>query len=127
MANGTIAFDTLQTSGQISGTAVSVDTDYLAYGSGKVWCALNGENTIAIRDSFNTTSITDNGAGDYTITYNNDFSVAGGVVVSPSGQTFACPINDLPATTATRCLARNNSNANTDTGYFAILSSGDLA
>jgi len=30
MANGTIAFDTLSTSGQISGTAKSVDTDYLA-------------------------------------------------------------------------------------------------
>ncbi len=28
MANGTIAFDTLQTSGQITGTAKSVDTDY---------------------------------------------------------------------------------------------------
>ena len=37
MANGTIAFDTLSTSGQISGTAKSVDTDYLAYGSAKVW------------------------------------------------------------------------------------------
>ena len=36
MANGTIAFDTLQTSGQISGTAKSVDADYLAYGSAKV-------------------------------------------------------------------------------------------
>jgi hypothetical protein len=35
MANGTIAFDTLSTSGQISGTAKSVDTDYLAYGSAK--------------------------------------------------------------------------------------------
>ena len=29
MANGTIAFDTLSTSGQITGTAKSVDTDYL--------------------------------------------------------------------------------------------------
>jgi hypothetical protein len=29
MANGTIAFDTLTTSGQIDGTARSIDTDYL--------------------------------------------------------------------------------------------------
>ena len=35
MANGTIAFDTLQTSGQIDGTARSIDTDYLLNGSGK--------------------------------------------------------------------------------------------
>ena len=127
MANGTIAFDTLQTSGQITGTAKSVDTDYLLNGSGKVWCAFNGESTIAIRDSFNTTSITDNGTGDYTVTYNNDFSVAGGVVVTPSGQTNKVPINDLPATTETRCLSRNNSDANTDTQYYAILSNGELA
>ena len=33
MANGTIAFDTLQTSGQITGTAKSVDTDYVVNGS----------------------------------------------------------------------------------------------
>ena len=99
----------------------------LQQGLGKVWCAFNGEGTIAIRDSFNTTSITDNGTGDYTVTYNNDFSVAGGVVVSTTGQIFTCPLNDLPATTETRSLARNNSNANTDTQYYAILSNGDLA
>ena len=29
MANGTIAFDTLSTSGQITGTAKSLDTDYV--------------------------------------------------------------------------------------------------
>ena len=37
MANGTIAFDTLQTSGQIDGTARSIDTDYLLMGTNKAW------------------------------------------------------------------------------------------
>ena len=37
MANGTIAFDTLSTSGQITGTAKSVDTDYVVNGSAKDW------------------------------------------------------------------------------------------
>ena len=37
MANGTIAFDTLSTSGQITGTAKSVDTDYVVNGSAKAW------------------------------------------------------------------------------------------
>jgi hypothetical protein len=37
MANGTIAFDTLSTSGQIDGTARSIDTDYLLHmGTNKV-------------------------------------------------------------------------------------------
>ena len=37
MANGTIAFDTLSTSGQITGTAKSLDTDYVVNGSAKSW------------------------------------------------------------------------------------------
>ena len=41
MANGTIAFDTLQTSGQITGTAKFVDTDYVVNGSAKQWSKYN--------------------------------------------------------------------------------------
>ena len=76
MANGTIAFDTLSTSGQISGTAKSVDTDYLASGSAKAWANYKGTSTNSIRNSFNTTSVTDNGAGDYTQNITNSFSSA---------------------------------------------------
>ena len=76
MANGTIAFDTLSTSGQISGTAKSVDTDYVVNGSAKAWINFNGSGTIAIRDSINITSITDNGTGDYDITIANDMANA---------------------------------------------------
>jgi len=64
MANGTIAFDTLSTSGQISGTAVSVDADYLAYGSAKAWCVTTNQATVG--NTFNVSSGTDNGAGDYS-------------------------------------------------------------
>jgi len=68
MANGTIAFDTLSTSGQISGTAVSVDTDYLAYGSARIWINMKGEDTFANNDSFNVSGVTDNGTGNHTVT-----------------------------------------------------------
>ena len=40
----------------------------------KAWCNWNGTGTAAIRDSFNTTSITDNGIGDYTFTITNNLS-----------------------------------------------------
>ena len=43
---------------------------------GKGWINFNGIGTIAIRDSFNVASITDNGAGDYTITWDTDFASA---------------------------------------------------
>ena len=62
MANGTIAFDTLQTSGQIDGTARSIDTDYLVHGGNKQWCNVNGVNAT-INDSFNVSSASDEAAG----------------------------------------------------------------
>ena len=40
-------------------------------GAAKAWVNFNGTGTVAIRDSFNVGSITDNGTGDYTITTTN--------------------------------------------------------
>lgn len=42
----------------------------------KGWINFNGTGTIAINDSFNVTSITDNGTGDYLITWDRDFANA---------------------------------------------------
>ena len=42
----------------------------------KAWISFNGSGTIAIRDSFNVASITDNDIGDYTITWDTDFADA---------------------------------------------------
>jgi len=73
MANGTIAFDTLSTSGQISGTAKSVDTDYLANGVNKVWVNFDGSASgAASNDSLNVSGMTDNGTGDYTTSFTNN-------------------------------------------------------
>ena len=74
MANGTIAFDTLSTSGQIDGTARSIDTDFLLNGCSKSW-ALNAVDASS-DDSFNASSGTDNGTGDYTIAISNDMANA---------------------------------------------------
>ena len=73
MANGTIAFDTLSTSGQISGTAKSVDTDYVVNGSNKAWGYLDGTGTISLLNSFNVGSVTDHSAAVYTFTFSNNF------------------------------------------------------
>ncbi len=37
----------------------------------KAWVNFNGTGTVAIRASFNVSSITDNGTGDYTINFTN--------------------------------------------------------
>ena len=75
MANGTIAFDTLSTSGQISGRATSLDTDYVVSGSCKAWINYTGSDA-SINDSLNITSTTDDATGKDTVTINNDMDNA---------------------------------------------------
>ena len=40
----------------------------------KAWVNFNGNSTIAARDSFNNSSLTDNGTGDYSVNYTNSLS-----------------------------------------------------
>ena len=40
-------------------------------GTAKAWVNFNGTGTVAIRASFNVSSITDNGTGDYTVNFTN--------------------------------------------------------
>ena len=75
MANGTIAFDTLTTSDSVNtGTEKSIDTSYIFNGVAKQWANLNGSGTVAVTDSFNNTSMTDNGTGNYSTTITNNMN-----------------------------------------------------
>ncbi len=40
----------------------------------KAWVNFNGTGTVAIRASYNVSSITDNGTGDYTVNFANAFA-----------------------------------------------------
>jgi hypothetical protein len=72
MAYGTLKFDTLTTSDSVNtSTDKSLNTSYILNGVSKAWINFNGEGTIASRDSFNNSSITDNGTGDYSVTITN--------------------------------------------------------
>jgi len=126
MANGTIAFDTLTTSGQISGTAVSVDADYLAYGSAKAWAALNG-STFGLKDSFNITSATDNGTGDYTFTIANDMANANASLTANSGQATTRSITDCAAGTYELDLYAADGSTRGDSARAFTALHGDLA
>jgi hypothetical protein len=63
----TAKFDTLST---LDGSQ-SVPVNTVAQGSAKAWVNFNGTGTVAIRASFNVSSITDNGTGDYTVNFTN--------------------------------------------------------
>ena len=43
-------------------------------GSAKAWMSLNGTGTIAVRDSFNTASVVDQGTGDYQPSFSSNMS-----------------------------------------------------
>ena len=49
--------------------SASVPSDTVINGSAKAWVNFNGTGTVAIRASFNVSSITDNGTGDYTVNF----------------------------------------------------------
>lgn len=67
-------------------------------GGAKAWVNFNGTGTVAIRSSFNVTSITDNGTGDYRVNFTTampteDYAVAG--QASNSGLTASSGANAL--------------------------------
>jgi len=85
----TLKVATIQdTSGNNSSTPAGI-----ASGTAKAWVNFNGTGTVAIIDSYNVASITDNGTGDYTINFTNamtdaDYCVSGGVSTNSGGQGY---------------------------------------
>ena len=63
----TLRLTTLSNQG---GTA-SVPSDTVINGTAKAWVNFNGTGTVAIRASFNVSSLTDQGTGDYRINMTN--------------------------------------------------------
>jgi hypothetical protein len=47
----------------------NVTQDRLYSGAATAWVNFDGTGTVAIRDSYNVSSITDNGVGDYTVNF----------------------------------------------------------
>ena len=133
MANGTIAFDTLSTSGQISGTAKSVDADYLSTGSAKAWAQY--ENDPIINKGFNTASITDNAVGDQSITYTNNMDgtayavTTSGTVDDLSYQVFVSVDHDRggPRAAGVDLNSVSDGGGLTDAELLSFVSHGDLA
>jgi hypothetical protein len=63
ITDGTIVNADINASAAIAGTKISNLND------AKAWVNFNGTGTVAIRASFNVSSITDNGTGDYTVNF----------------------------------------------------------
>ena len=66
--------DAAITYGKLSTSAT--EGDNVAKRTAKAWVNFNGTGTVAIRDDFNVSSITDKGAGNYAINFTQSFSNA---------------------------------------------------
>lgn len=70
--------------------------------------AFNGTGTVAIRESYNVSSITDNGAGDYTINFTNElpntnYSILGTCAHASNGSVVFAPRDLSAARSTTAC------------------------
>tara|TARA_R110002153_G_scaffold252367_1_gene410125 strand:+ start:270 stop:647 length:378 start_codon:yes stop_codon:yes gene_type:complete len=125
MANGTIAFDTLSTSGQISGTARSIDTDYLLNGTSKCWFDTSGGSSP--QGSFNVASMTDVGTGTYKPTFSNNMADGFYAIASICDLAGYVFLDTAQATTHCQLANRTDGSGDTDSTYMGVVIHGDLA
>lgn len=108
----------------------TVPTDTVVDGSAKAWVNFNGTGTVAIRRSFNVSSITDNGTGDYTVNFTAAMADANyginGSVADSGGfrRVFNQKGSVAPTTSAVRVMCKDASSGTTtadvDNDYMQV-------
>ena len=121
----TLALATLR---NLAGTA-STSSDNVINGSAKAWVNFNGTGTVAIRASYNVSSITDNGTGDYTVNFTNAFADANYAITASakynsSTNYHTVTLGDIsggsnPTTTTCRLMSMANT-VNQDCDYVTV-------
>jgi hypothetical protein len=106
----------------------------------RAWVNFNGTGTVALRDSFNVSSITDNATGDYTINYtvamptvNYSFASStrrsDGAALDPNGAVLARGAGTYSAAITTTFLRVSvgapSTATNSDYDYIGIMVFGD--
>ena len=110
-------------------------TTSLQQGLAKCWINFEGDSTIAISDSFNASTITDNTTGDYKITYttnmnNVHYSVTGSGTHDAGSYTcyLAIDHDGTPATNAVDVNSMNSGDSSRiDAELLCTTVHGDLA
>ena len=91
-----------------------------------MWVQLNGTGTIATQDSFNASTLTDNGTGDYSVAIandmaNDDYSVSGG------GNSAQFIFDPVPTTSGITMEISNSGGTQGDVTCVTASIAGDLA
>ena len=123
---------TMNSTGQttIVGEGGSTTTS-VQQGLGKFWSNWDGESTVATRDSFNQSGLTDNGTGDYTTAFtnnmgNDDYAHVG-CVNSADGHIFGIEREAQNTTSQCRSYVFDTNPVATDTNVVVASVAGDLA
>ena len=111
----------------VTGEGNSTTTN-LQQGLCKCWANIDGTSTAHIDDSFNTSGITDNATGDYSISISNDMSSTDYAPTASTDQ-FTVMIDAAQTKTAGVCRldVENSSGSNTDDAEVNLVIHGDLA
>ena len=116
---------TLEVSNLNDGTK-TVATTNLTNGSAKAWVNFDGTGTIAIRTSFNVTSLTNQATGDYLVNLTNAFSDESGFVAMGGNCGRAGSSTGNTSSIRVYCSAVSNDAAQ-DTSIVTMQANGDLA
>ena len=95
----------------------------------KAWVNFNGTGTIALRDSVNIASVTDNAVGTYTLNFSNNMANTSYSTTSASRNRATGSNNSYTATSSKRIelWEPSSSPALSDTDEIAAAIHGDLA
>jgi hypothetical protein len=121
---------TIVTSNVSDGT-LSIPTTYVTNGSAKAWVNFVGTGTIAVRDSFNVASLTDNGTGDYTVNFSSAFGAADYATPASArrdaGGGAMVQKRTAGTASAVRVVAVGDGGSDIDVDEVSIATHGDLA
>ena len=113
---------TLKTSNiaNLSGTSTSVEN--VIYGTAKAYVNFNGTGTVAIRASYNVSSITDNGTGDYTVNFTSALADANYAEASALGDSaFGGSTSTVSKLASSfRFYSHDMSNSYRDSSYISV-------
>tara|TARA_R100000426_G_scaffold82795_1_gene61123 strand:+ start:88 stop:465 length:378 start_codon:yes stop_codon:yes gene_type:complete len=98
----------------------------------KHFCVFDGTGTVAVDESFNNASLTDNGTGQYAVTFTNaftnlHFALTGATVGCDEAFTFIGTDAAVKTASGTRFRSVGHDGAEFDTDTVDIVSHGDLA
>ena len=99
-------------------------------GVAAAWVNFNGTGTVAIRDSLNVGSLTDNAAGDYSVNFSNSFASANhaGSGFAGEDKIIASYRNQMAQETVSKAgIATANSVSMVDQSLVTFINHGELA